>query len=66
MEELSIDTLDQARNGEFTTFATTVKNILDQKVKSHPYIRDKKAEMEGYSRIKNIFAKIEYNNSSLR
>jgi hypothetical protein len=59
MEEISSDTLDQAKNGEFTAFAATVKKVLDQKVKSHPYIKDKKSELEGYSRIKDIFAKID-------
>jgi hypothetical protein len=59
MEELSPETLDLAKNGEFTAFAATVKKVLDQKVKSHPYIKDKKTEIEGYSRIKDIFAKID-------
>jgi hypothetical protein len=59
MEELSPATLDQAKNGEFSAFAATVKKVLDQKVKAHPYIKDKKSEMEGYARIKDIFAQID-------
>lgn len=59
MAELSPETLDQAHNGEFTAFAATVKKVLDQKVKSHPYIDDKKEELNNFSRIKAIFAKID-------
>jgi hypothetical protein len=59
METLTTDTLDQAQKGEFTAFADSVRKVLDQKVKSHPYIKDKKEEINGFSRIKDIFAKID-------
>ena len=59
MAELSVDILDKAHNGEFSAFADTVKKVLDQKVKSHPYVKNKKEEIDGYSRIKDIFAQID-------
>jgi anaerobic glycerol-3-phosphate dehydrogenase len=59
MAELSTDILDQAHDGKFTDFAQTVKAVLDQKVKTHPYIKDKKEELDNFSRIKDIFAQID-------
>lgn len=61
--ELSQETLDQAYNGEFSAFASTIKKVLDQKVKNHPYIKTKKEELDNFTRMKDIFAKIGNSNS---
>ena len=58
MAELDIGVINHAQNGEFSDFASKVKDVLDQKVKQHPYIQAKKEEFMNYSRIKDTFSQV--------
>ena len=58
MAEIDIDVINHAQQGEFSDFSSKVKDVLDQKVKSHPYIQAKKAEYMNHSRIKDTFAQV--------